>query len=1100
MTPPSSFASRLRSLIIDHWASILVNGSLIMVGLILVAPLLQNAWLCSDDGALHVYRTVALDRALGDGLLYPRWFPDLAYGYGFPFFNYREPLGYYLVEFVHLLGASFPLALNLVLAGSLIASGLTLNLWVSDIFDRPAGFVAAIVYMAAPYTVIDSLVRSNLPEAIALALMPFILWAFRRLLLRGGRKYFALAVLSLAALLLTHNISSLIFVPTLIVYVAVVRSACSTKEQRITHYSLLVTLFAFVLALALTAFFWFPALTEGQSAQLYLTHSARGNDFHFNFAAVSEVFGPPGSSDPALLNPPLRIVLGWAQVALAVLGVVLIKRLATREQRAHVIIAAMAAVIFSCMALSISLPLWETLPLIRFVQFPWRFVGRAILPVALLSGAAAYSVVRIASDKVRSPRALLVTGYSLLVVFTLPVLLSAAPLLYPRLCSGALDLNINDVFAYERATGHTGVDPLGAYLPVTVEERPGGSPLEVQYAAGESIKRFDRSTLPAGAQIVSETYRPNRAEVVLDSPIDFQATYLSFAFPGWQATIAGQPIPIEPSDPNGLISFEVPAGRQTITVAFEDTPTRTLANAISLAALIVLVGVLVFWTRLPATQSRAWRADADRRPAPTGEIASTKVDAQRNARQARIQFASPWAWWIYLVVPAVFLLLKLLLIDPQLTPLRQTQLQNGTLQTVEHPTQIDYGDQLRLLGYRVLPGSTPSGETVRVDLYWRALRLLEKNYQTTVGIVDANGEVWSPKTLDRPRDYQDYPATSMWPTDAYVVDSFELPINPGTPPGEYQLFAEVFERGSLLPLPAQASASRPNSRPWVAYLGRLEVTHAQRTFSADQLGIFNLRDKRMLTPEIILLGANRDRDDVLTGEVVLLSLFWQAVQKSTQDYTATIELVDDQDRVVLTQDFLLGHGRYPASHWNANEQIVDLDRVRVPADLASGHYRWRVSIGSGKPIELGELRVTAPDRSFAEPSIAPRIDQTLGDRITLIRQDVSCTKQNAECRVTLWWRAEQDLPESYKVFVQLLDANGVPRAQADVIPQNGARPTWSWLPGEIITDEIALKIPADLPAGTYRLTAGLYDELTGTRLTLPDRKDTIELTMVEIEP
>ena len=105
--------------------------------------------------------------------------------------------------------------------------------------------------------------------------------------------------------------------------------------------------------------------------------------------------------------------------------------------------------------------------------------------------------------------------------------------------------------------------------------------------------------------------------------------------------------------------------------------------------------------------------------------------------------------------------------------------------------------------------------------------------------------------------------------------------------------------------------------------------------------------------------------------------------------------------------------------------------------------------------------------------------------------------QNAECRVKLWWRAEADLPESYKVFVHLLDANGVPRAQADVIPQNGARPTGSWLPGEIITDEITLQIPADLPAGQYRLTTGFYDELTGQRLTLPNGADVIDLAAVD---
>ena len=333
-----------------------------------------------------------------------------------------------------------------------------------------------------------------------------------------------------------------------------------------------------------------------------------------------------------------------------------------------------------------------------------------------------------------------------------------------------------------------------------------------------------------------------------------------------------------------------------------------------------------------------------------------------------------------------------------------------------------------------------------------------------------------------------------------MVDSFELPINPGTPPGEYQIFAEVFERGSLLPLPANASASRLASRPWAAYLGPLEVTRAQRTFSGDELGIFNLRTDQLLTPEIKLRGVNRDRDTVLSGETVLLSLFWQAAQKPAPDYTATIELVDYQNQVVLTQDFPLGNGRYPPSQWNANEQIVDLDRVRVPVDLTSGDYRWQVSIGSGEPIDLGELRVTAPDRSFEMPPITNPVNQTFGERVMLLGQDASCIQQDAECRVKLWWRTEQDMPESYKVFVHLLDANGVPRAQADVIPQNGARPTWSWLPGEIIADEVMLKIPADLPAGQYRLTAGLYDELTGDRLTLPDGKDVIELTTVAIKP
>ncbi len=164
--------SRLRTLIIDHWQLLIAHCSLFIAGVILIAPLLQTSPLCTDDGALHIFRTVALDRALGDGLLYPRWFPDLAFGYGFPFFNYREPLGYYAIEAIHKLGADFPLALNLVLALGVVGAGQAMLLWVRDLFDEAAGFIAGLVYMAAPYTLIGALTRANQPEVLALALLP----------------------------------------------------------------------------------------------------------------------------------------------------------------------------------------------------------------------------------------------------------------------------------------------------------------------------------------------------------------------------------------------------------------------------------------------------------------------------------------------------------------------------------------------------------------------------------------------------------------------------------------------------------------------------------------------------------------------------------------------------------------------------------------------------------------------------------------------------------------------------------------------------------------------------------------------------------------
>ncbi len=1064
MTPSrrSSFVLRPSSFITDHGSSILLNASLILIGLILAAPLLQAAPLCTDDGSLHIYRTVALDRAIKDGLLYPRWFPDLAYGYGFPFFNYREPLGYYAIEALHLMGTSFPWALNLVLAFSVIASGLTMFWWASDIFDQRAGFVAGVMYMAAPYMLIDSLMRANLPEAIALALMPLSLWAFRRSILFGGRRDFALAVLSVAALLLTHNISSLIFTPVLIAYsLGLIAYRSAPRGPSLSR-----SFAAIIVALALTAFFWLPALLEGQSAQLYLTHSTRGNDYHFNFLSLSELFGGPGTSDPLLLNPPLRIVIGWAQIAFAVLGGLVLRRIQSREQRVHAVAAIVALMAFLLMALPISVPVWDNLPLIRFVQFPWRFVGRALLPASLL--AAAFTHVTLHSS--------LFTRHVLRIAFYVPLplipLVLASPLLYPRICPIKTDLTITDVFAYERATNHIGIDPLGAYLPVTVQERPTGSPLEQQYANRAVIQRLDRSGLPGGVTITREDYRPNQAAIELNTPAAFRATYLTFDFPGWQATIDDQPAPIIPSTPNGLITFDVPAGQHRINVSFGSTPIRTLADILSIG------GVIAFIVGLIRIRGQSHHED-------------TKPPSDLNAS------ASLW----FILIPITFWLIKAAWIDPQLTPLRQTQLQRDRLIGVEHPFQIDFGDQLHLLGYSITPRVPSSGETLRVDLYWRALKSMEKNYQTTVGIVDFNGEVWSPKTLDRPRDFQDYPATTQWPTEAYVVDSFELPINPGTPPGEYAIFVEVFERGSLLPLPVHRVATWPDIRPMDALISPLIVTHAARTFDANQLGIYNFKLDRPITSELKLLGLNLDRSDITPGDTILLTAFWQATQKPLKDYGLKFELLDQQNNAVASSSFQLGGERYPSSQWIANEQIVDLDRVRVPANAPSGVYHWRGSIDGGRVFDLGVLRVTAPDRSFEMPTIANRIDQTFGRQVTLLGYEIEGREaRGEELRLSLYWRAEEDMPESYKVFVHLLDQNGQVRAQVDTIPVNGTRPTTSWLPSEIVTDTYSITLPPDLAVGQYRLVTGLYDPNALIRLKLITGNDAVTLATFSLQP
>ena len=85
-------------------------------------------------------------------------------------------------------------------------------------------------------------------------------------------------------------------------------------------------------------------------------------------------------------------------------------------------------------------------------------------------------------------------------------------------------------------------------------------------------------------------------------------------------------------------------------------------------------------------------------------------------------------------------------------------------------------------------------------------------------------------------------------------------------------------------------------------------------------------------------------------------------------------------------------------------------------------------------------------------------------------------------RLDLLWQAAAVPQGRYKVFLHLLDGEGQLVAQHDGEPAGGARPTDAWQAGEAVLDRHGLWLPAELPAGDYRLLLGLYLPDSGRRL------------------
>jgi hypothetical protein len=124
--------------------------------------------------------------------------------------------------------------------------------------------------------------------------------------------------------------------------------------------------------------------------------------------------------------------------------------------------------------------------------------------------------------------------------------------------------------------------------------------------------------------------------------------------------------------------------------------------------------------------------------------------------------------------------------------------------------------------------------------------------------------------------------------------------------------------------------------------------------------------------------------------------------------------------------------------------------------------------------------------------VPPRMEQTTEaafgpDSMIQLRGyqvDTSAVRASGVLSVTLQWQAHQPVPEDYMLFLHLLDSSGATLAQADVPPAGPDNPTHTWQPGRALTWVHPLPVAADLPAGTYWLSLGLYRPDDFTRLPL----------------
>lgn len=519
-------------------------------------PLLKKGLPPTHDGEYHVIRFYEFDKVLRSGVLYPRWAPDLNYGYGVPLFNYVYPLPNYVASLLHLFGISFIDGLKLQMFFATILGGIFFYLWIKGFWGNLGGIVSSVFYIFSPYRFVDIYIRGSVGEVWALAFFPAFLWAITRYMQDKQKIFFILSSIFLSLIIFSHNILALMFFIFSIFYIVFFIYQDKNKK-----YSILNTFYIILLGLGISAIFWLPAIYESK----YVT-GLQIFDVTVHFPELYQLLIPTWGSgfSGAGLQNELSFQIGVANLIGVFLSLIAMIIQIIRKQKVffYTIFFLVWFIFTLFLMIDISKPVWKMVPLMNYFQFPWRLLSLEILFASFLAG----SIFSLRLNWIKLPIFLFLffLSFGLGIGYTKPVYYH----------------NRNDNYYITRSNFIDGTNSPGDVFNTI-------------WFNQNLKKQNTRIILDKGkleSSIIKPTVHRYFVSVVSESNAIVNIAY----FPNWTVFIDQKKITTR-QDSNGLISFIVPSGKHLIEIKFGDTPIRTIANFVSLATLFFIVFYSMRW-------------------------------------------------------------------------------------------------------------------------------------------------------------------------------------------------------------------------------------------------------------------------------------------------------------------------------------------------------------------------------------------------------------------------------------------------------------------------------------------------------------------------
>jgi len=533
---------------------LLIICTLIVISIPSVRDLFKPGAFTSHDLTHHIVRTIHMDKILSEGQFPPRWVGDLNWGYGYPLFLFNYPLPSIIAVGFHYLGLSYIWSVKMTMALSMVASSIFAYIFLRYLFQSElAGFVGALFYLYAPIRFLNVYVSATFGNAVAFMFVPLVFWSITKSS-RGeqDKKSLILGSLSLAGLILSHNIMALMFLPVVFAY------STFLFFQKPSRYIIRNTSYIILLGLGLSSFFLLPALFE---KSLIRYDSALTGFYKSHFPAWWQLIRSHwgyGFSHPGTVLDDMSFQIGLAHIMVVVISAFFIFKRSLLAKPGDSL-AKFFLFIFSVsifLMLEVSTPIWETVPLLPYLQMPWRLLAVSVFAASILA-------------------AWLVTQFN----FRLPIalFLSLAVLIANR-----NHMRINEILP------HADADYLLINNSTTMasEHLPkGANKFDNQPIVKQKLETINNASITiirnTSTEIIAQIQTPG------ENKLKFNQVY----FPGWTYTQNGKTITGEfvPSYP--IPVFSLTPGTHSFIAKFTNTPIRNIADIISVVSVVALAYV-----------------------------------------------------------------------------------------------------------------------------------------------------------------------------------------------------------------------------------------------------------------------------------------------------------------------------------------------------------------------------------------------------------------------------------------------------------------------------------------------------------------------------